>query len=251
MNRWKHYKAIFFITALAELLAGRALMAQAPVTSAAQLEIHAVDGGPFPTEDAAMQSVKGALPPNDEILPYAGDPASSSDTFYYLIERSSIVEGSDFRSIQPGVNSNTGRRTVDFTLTDKAGDKFWAYTRANIGKGMAVVMGGSVRSVAVIRDPIRDRGVIEGSFSQDEVMELAKTLAAQPAPAAQTSAEAQTLPSGHANNAYWIEHDQQLLLDFGGLENFKEADLKLGLRGGRRGSRRLHGRLHHARLEAG
>jgi lysophospholipase L1-like esterase len=38
----------------------------------------------------------------------------------------------------------------------------------------------------------------------------------------------QTLPSGHPNNAYWIDHDKQLLIDFGGLGHFKEADVTLG-----------------------
>ena len=104
------------------------------IKSTARLEIHAVDGGPFPSEDAALQSVNGALPPNDEILPFTGDLGGSSSTSYYVIERSSIVAGSDFRSAEPGVNSNTGQKQVNFTLTDEAGDKFWDYTSANIGK---------------------------------------------------------------------------------------------------------------------
>ncbi|MGB7265169.1 MAG: SGNH/GDSL hydrolase family protein, partial [Terracidiphilus sp.] len=74
---------------------------------------------------------------------------------------------------------------------------------------------------AVIKGPIRDRAVVEGSFSKNELMELGEALAAQPA-------LAQTSPSGHPNNAYWIEHDAQMLVDFGGLEHFKEADMKLG-----------------------
>jgi len=51
-----------------------------------------------------------------------------------------------------------------------------------------------------------------------------------PAPAApvQTAAPAQTSPSGHPNDAYWSEHDRQLLVDFGGLAHFKEADAMLG-----------------------
>jgi lysophospholipase L1-like esterase len=48
-----------------------------------------------------------------------------------------------------------------------------------------------------------------------------KAPAPQPAPP-------QTLPSGHPNNAYWTEHDKQLLVDFGGLERYKEADVQLG-----------------------
>ena len=37
------------------------------IKSTARLEIHAVDGGPFPSEDAALASVNGALPPEQEI----------------------------------------------------------------------------------------------------------------------------------------------------------------------------------------
>ncbi len=205
-----------------ETKAPAAQTAQAPAPSAVRLEIHAVDGGPFPSEDAARQSVNGTLPANEEILPYTGGPNGSSGTAYYVIERSAIVAGSDFRSAKPGVDSTTGQTTVDFTLTVEAGDKFWAYTTANIGKHMAVVMGGSVRCIAVIGGGIRDRGLIAGSFTQNELLELAQTFAAQPAPAAQTS------PSGHPNDAYWIEHDHQLLVDFGGLAHFKEADAMLG-----------------------
>lgn len=51
--------------------------------------------------------------------------------------------------------------------------------------------------------------------------------AAQPTPAAQTSPTIQTSPSGHPNNAYWNDHDKQLLVDFGGLERFKEANAML------------------------
>ncbi len=163
------------------------------IKSTARLEIHAVDGGPFPSEDAALQSVNGALPPNDEILPFSGDLGGSSSTSYYVIERSSIVEGSDFRSAQPGMNSNTGQKQVNFTLTDEAGDKFWDYTSANIGKSMAVVMGGTVREVAVIKGAIRDSGLIEGSFNQNEVMELSKLLRTGALPASLNYIEASTV----------------------------------------------------------
>ena len=163
------------------------------IKSTARLEIHAVDGGPFPTEDAALQSVNGALPPDQEILQSSGDLAGSNGATFYILERSAIVAGSDFRSAEPGVNSNTGQRTVNFTLTDEAGDKFWDYTSANIGKNMAVVMGGAVRSVAVIKGAIRDQGLIEGTFSQNEVMELSKLLRTGALPASLNYIEASTV----------------------------------------------------------
>ena len=163
------------------------------IKSTARLEIHPVEGGPFPSEDAALQSVNGALPPDEEILPSSGDLAGSSGTTYYILQRTAIVAGSDFRSAQPGVNSNTGQRTVNFTLTDEAGDKFWNYTSANVGRDMAVMMGGTVREVAVIKNAIRDQGLIEGSFTQNEVMELSKLLRTGALPASLNYIEASTV----------------------------------------------------------
>ncbi|HEV2324581.1 MAG TPA: protein translocase subunit SecD [Terracidiphilus sp.] len=154
------------------------------IKSTARLEIHAVigDGQTFPTEQAALQSVGGTLPSDEEILPSEGELAGGSGG-YYILQRVAIVAGSEFRSATPGTNPNTGQRDVNFTLTDAAGDKFWNFTSANVGKYMAVVMGGTVREVAVIKEPIRDSGEIEGSFSPTEVDALSKLLRSGSLPA--------------------------------------------------------------------
>jgi preprotein translocase subunit SecD len=94
----------------------------------------------------------------------------------FIIERAPVVSGSDFRSADPSVNSNTGQRTVHFTLTDEAGNRFWDYTSANVGRYMAIVMGNRIREVAVIKSGIRDSGEIEGAFTEDEVTVLSKML---------------------------------------------------------------------------
>jgi lysophospholipase L1-like esterase len=44
---------------------------------------------------------------------------------------------------------------------------------------------------------------------------------------AQTASIPQRLPSGHPNTPYWVEHDAQVEVDFGGLDHFKEADQQL------------------------
>jgi preprotein translocase subunit SecD len=93
----------------------------------------------------------------------------------YILHRVSVVAGSDFRSADPGTDQN-GLRNVRFTLTNEAGDRFYEYTSANVGRSMAVVMGGRVREVATIKDKIRDTGEINGSFSVDEVAVLSKML---------------------------------------------------------------------------
>jgi lysophospholipase L1-like esterase len=56
----------------------------------------------------------------------------------------------------------------------------------------------------------------------------AQQAGARPDTNAQVPATPQaTTQSGHPANAYWTEHDKQLLVDFGGLAKYKEADLKL------------------------
>jgi preprotein translocase subunit SecD len=100
----------------------------------------------------------------------------SSVQSVYVLQRASVVAGNDFRSADPSVNSNTGQREVQFTLTNEAGDKFYDYTSKNVGRSMAVVMNDHIREVATIQSAIRDRGEITGSFTSDEVASLSKLL---------------------------------------------------------------------------
>jgi len=164
------------------------------INSTARLEIHAVEGGPYPDESAALASLGGAVPADQELVHGSGALAtgSSSDSVYVL-QRISVVAGSDFRSADPTTNSNTGQREVSFTLTNEAGEKFFDYTSANVGKSMAVVMGGQVREVASIKSAIHDTGVIEGSFTQDEVDVLSKMLRTGALPASLNYLEDRTV----------------------------------------------------------
>lgn len=129
--------------------------------STARLEIHSVvGGGPFPSEQAAAQSLGGTVPPEDEILPYGGtEPGLAGQ--YYVLQRIAVVSGNDFRDAQPSVDEN-GRPDATFILTTNAGDRFYQYTSANVGKPMAVVLENRVQEVATIQQAIRDQGRITG-----------------------------------------------------------------------------------------
>jgi preprotein translocase subunit SecD len=163
------------------------------IQSTARLEIHAVAGGPFQDEASALSSVGGVVPPDQMLVHGSGALATGSDAdSVYLLQRIAVVSGSDFRSADPGVNQN-GLRNVTFTLTNEAGDKFWDYTSANVGKSMAVLMGGRVREVASIKSAIRDRGEIEGSFSPEEVTILSKMLRTGALPASLNYLEDRTV----------------------------------------------------------
>jgi preprotein translocase subunit SecD len=166
---------------------------KAIIQSTARLEIHPVVGGPYQDEQAAMGSVGGALPTDEEMVHGSGALATGSDAdSVYVVQRVPVVAGSDFRSADPGTSDN-GLRDVRFTLTNEAGDRFYEYTSANVGHAMAVVLGGRVREVANIKSAIRDSGEIEGSFSADEVDVLSKMLRTGALPASLNYLEDRTV----------------------------------------------------------
>ena len=82
---------------------------------------------------------------------------------------------------------------MNFTLTNEAGERFFSYTSANQGKDMAVVMGKTVREVAVIKSGIHDSGLIEGGFTQQEVTDLSKLLQTGSLPASLVFLEDRTV----------------------------------------------------------
>lgn len=164
------------------------------INSTARLEIHAVSGGPYKDEQEAL-AANGGVVPGDQILVHgSGTMTGSGDTdAVWLLQRISVVAGQDFRSADPSTDSNTGQRNVRFTLTNEAGDKFYDYTSANVGKSMAVVMGNHVKEVANIKSAIRDQGEITGSFTTDETMMLSKMLRTGALPASLNYLEDRTV----------------------------------------------------------
>ncbi len=138
------------------------------IQSTARLEIHPVVGGPFANEQAALQSVGGNLPPDQEILPFLRrhwQPVRRRQ-FYVRAAR-----GRGGRQRLPLRRSRRPipipvQREVRFTLTNEAGEKFYDYTKANVGNPMAVVMGGTVREVANIKSAIHDHGRDRGQLQR-------------------------------------------------------------------------------------
>jgi len=130
------------------------------IQSTARLEIHLVVGGPFSTEQAAVQSVGGTVPPDDAVLQYGGTEPDLLGQ-YYVLQRIPIVAGDDFRDAQPSVDEN-GRPDATFILTRNAGDRFYQFTSSNIGKSLAVVLDNRVQEAANIQQAIRDQGRITG-----------------------------------------------------------------------------------------
>jgi preprotein translocase subunit SecD len=152
--------------------------------STAMLEIKQVLGGPYASEDAARQDKGGILPPDAILMPgHATTGAVGGEQVWYLVSRVSAVRGKDLRDAQPTTDQN-GQPSVQFNLTGEGGQRFYSFTSAHVGEGLAVVLDNKVQEVANIKEAIRDTGTISGgSMSQQQAKDLAMILRSGALPA--------------------------------------------------------------------
>jgi preprotein translocase subunit SecD len=136
--------------------------------STAMLEIKQVLGGPYPSEQAALQDKGGVLPPDAILLPgRAASNAPAGEEAWYLVSRVSAVRGKDLRDAQPSTDQN-GQPNVRFQLTGEGGQRFYSFTSNHVGDSLAVVLDNKVQEVANIKEAIRDTGEISGGSMTDQ-----------------------------------------------------------------------------------
>jgi preprotein translocase subunit SecD len=136
--------------------------------STAMLEIKQVLGGPYSSEQAALQDKGGVLPPDAILLPGHGVPgAGAGEQAWYLVSRVSAVRGKDLRDAQPSTDQN-GQPNVRFELTGEGGQRFYNFTSSHVGDSLAVVLDNKVQEVANIKEAIRDTGEISGGSMTDQ-----------------------------------------------------------------------------------
>jgi preprotein translocase subunit SecD len=179
-----------------KLLAGESrleLMKVVSPSNPAQMKTYA-------TKEEAIASLGGQVPPNRRVLPYserdeptaAGQnatptPDPNAAKSWVVVESPAVVDGSELRSADAGEGRAGGGDSnyeIDFTLKPTGAEKFGAWTGANIGAYMAVVLNEEVKSAPFIKGQISDRGQITGSFTEQSAKDLALTLrsGALPAP---------------------------------------------------------------------
>src|SRR5580692_11112610 len=152
--------------------------------STAMLEIKQVLGGPYASEDAARQDKGGVLPPDAILMPGHATPGvAGGEQAWYLVSRVSAVRGKDLRDAQPTTDQN-GQPSVQFNLTGEGGQRFYSFTSAHVGEGLAVVLDNKVQEVANIKEAIRDTGTISGgSMTQQAAKDLSMILRSGALPA--------------------------------------------------------------------
>jgi preprotein translocase subunit SecD len=162
-----------------------------------KLMLMKVTGGPspqsfnrFPTKEAAVQSLGGAIPANRQVLPYADKPPAGATAEeapakeFVIVEYPPVVDGSELRTAN--AVSRTGSDSdyqISFALKPAGAQKFGDWTGRNINNYMGVVLNGEVKSIAFIKSQIFDSGEISGNFLKKDADDLALTLRSGALPA--------------------------------------------------------------------
>jgi len=154
------------------------------IGTAAVLELTKVEDGPFASREALLSQHGGVLPPDTVLMQGKSIGSRNSDTGeqWYIISRASAVSGRDLRTAEPSTDEN-GQPAVRFILTSEGGRKFYSFTSAHVGDYLAVVLDNKVQEVAVIKEAIRETGIINGRFTQQETQDLSMTLRSGALPA--------------------------------------------------------------------
>jgi preprotein translocase subunit SecD len=154
--------------------------------STAMLEIKQSMGGPYGSQQAALQAqpTPGVLPPDAILLPGHSNAGTATEgEAWYLVSRVSAVSGKDLRDATPGRDEN-GQADVNFTLTGDGGQRFYNFTSSHVGDSLAVVLDNKVQEVANIHEAIRDQGRISGgSMNEQQAKDLSMILRSGALPA--------------------------------------------------------------------
>ena len=126
--------------------------------------------------------VNGQVPSGMDIVPGAGGTGNAATTTFYLVRRVASVTGRDLRSASPSLDENN-QPAVKFTLSNEGGRKFGNVTGENIGRQLAIILDGRVQSAPTIQGRITTEGRITGSFTSQEVNDLALILKSGALPA--------------------------------------------------------------------
>jgi preprotein translocase subunit SecD len=141
-------------------------------------------GGGAASREEILAHYNGTVPPDVEILegPTTSREGRQIGTQYYAVQSRSVMTGRDLKNARP-TSGQFNEPQVGFSFGADAGRRFGEITRANVGRGLSIVLDNRVLSSPTIQSEIRHDGVITGSFTQQEVTDLALALRSGALPA--------------------------------------------------------------------
>ncbi len=159
------------------------------IRSTARLElklVHASQGGPFPSREAALESFNQSLPSDYEILRSRRDPAEGvSGPAFMVVRKAASITGQHMKNANRSQDNYTGSWNVLFYLNADGVRLFSTTTERNVGTRLAVVLDDEVRSAPNISEHIPSESArITGNFTAEEAQDLALVLRSGALPAA-------------------------------------------------------------------
>ena len=164
------------------------------IRSTALLELKLVEEGPAPSREALLETRNGVVPPDMEVVTQISsllNPGGGSEPLYYLVRRVAAVTGRDLRNARPSLDE-FNQPAVSFTLNQEGARKFGDISGNNIGRALAIILDGQVRSAPILQGRITDQGQITG-VTQQEAEDLQITLRSGALPASLTYLEERTV----------------------------------------------------------
>jgi preprotein translocase subunit SecD len=156
-NDFERVKAVLLAEGKLELRPVVSASAPAPLTT-------------YPTREAAEKAAGS----NYDVVPFEEERAA---LVFLTVEREPVVTGLDLRSAD--ASSVTGGEhdyQINFTLRPEGAQRFGAWTSANYGHYLAIMLNGKVRSAPYIKGQIFDNGQINGTFTRRQAEDTALTL---------------------------------------------------------------------------
>jgi preprotein translocase subunit SecD len=158
------------------------------IRSTGLLELKLVEAGPG-SRESLLQQYGGKVPDDMEVVPGVAEPGTATaGPVFYLVKKVAAVTGRDLRTARPTLDENN-RPAVGFSLNSEGAQKFSKVTGENVGRFLAIILDNRVQSAPRIESRISDEGRISGSFTSQEVADLALTLRSGALPASLTYLE--------------------------------------------------------------
>jgi len=163
--------------------------AKSTIRNTAVLNIKLVEGGPASDEKTLLAAHNGVLPEDMEIVPGVSGARGDTARVYYLVRKVAVITGNDLRNAKPSLDE-MNLPAVSFTLNNEGVAKFTRATEQNIGRQLAIILDGQVRSAPTIETRIAQAEArITGSFTNEEAQDLSLVLRSGALPASLTYLE--------------------------------------------------------------
>jgi preprotein translocase subunit SecD len=138
------------------------------------LELKIVEQGPAASRESLLNN--GQPPAGMDVVQGAASPRDpGAGSTYYQVRKVAVVTGKDLRSARQTLDENS-QPAVAFSLSNDGAIRFGKVTGENIGKQLAIILDGKVVSAPRVESRISNDGRITGTFTQEEVQDLALTL---------------------------------------------------------------------------